>query len=595
MQNPEAIATPEAITTPEVLTPEVDTIILAVPAAEEKSVEAQPSSAPSFLGMGISDKILKSIQAMGYTAPTPIQSHAIPVIMTGKDVIAQAKTGSGKTAAFCVPTLSRLKFDRTVEILVLCPTRELATQVADEAFELGKEAGIKTVAVVGGQHIYRQVELINRGVHLVAATPGRLMDHMREGRLKNFTPKVIVLDEADEMLDMGFIDDIRSILSDIPSEGRQTLLFSATMPPAMRKLAQEFMKDPHSIKLNVDNVATDSVEQRLYVAKSEEKVDALIRLIDVENPEKFLVFCRTKADVDGLSESLQNRGIQVHALHGDISQNQRTSTVNSLSEGRIRCVIATDVAARGLDIPGLTHVINMNVPEDRQRYIHRIGRTGRATKKGVAITIASPQELRRSATFNKQSRSEFSIHQIPDRKAAMNACSQAMLAEIEAAPNNDDWLTLASTLIAREAPEDLILKLLSMLGSKKRIRGGDRIGFSVDHAEKLFDNSRSSGGRDFGNRRPRFEDRGGGRPGYFKSRRPESGGEGSRQGSSYGRNDRGFRSDGQAPARKPWENRDARGHGRDSNRDQRPARFGQGAPFKRPENSEGRREPKPFN
>jgi ATP-dependent RNA helicase DeaD len=456
----------------------------------QETVAQAAESTSTFKDFGLADAILNGVTEAGFESPTPIQQHSIPAILSGRDVIAQAKTGSGKTAAFCLPAMSRLKFDKSVEILVLCPTRELATQVADDAFELGRQAGVKTVSVVGGEHIYRQVELINRGAHLVAATPGRLMDHMREGRLKNFHPHIVVLDEADEMLDMGFIDDIRSILSSLPKE-RQTLLFSATMPNEMRALAKEFMVDPVHIKLSQDNVATDSVEQRLYAVKSEEKLDALIRIIDVENPEKFLVFCRTKADVDQLSESLVARGISVHALHGDIGQKQRSSTVQSLSEGRIRCVIATDVAARGLDIPGLTHVININVPEDRQRYIHRIGRTGRGSTKGIAITIGSPQELRRSGCFNAGTRKEFELREIPSRKEAIQATGKSILKQIEDTTVCEDWADLASELLAKESSQELIVKMLSLIASKKRVRGHDRIGLAVEQSEKLFMKDRS--------------------------------------------------------------------------------------------------------
>ena len=260
-------------------------------ASNDNDISEMPDAAIRFDQLGLSPAILQGVKAAGFTVPSPIQEAAIPEVLAGRDIIGQAQTGTGKTAAFGLPAMSRLRNDKTVEVLVLTPTRELAIQVSDELFRLGQFAGVKTVPVVGGQGYLRQVELINRGAQVVVATPGRLMDHMREGRLKRFTPHIVILDEADEMLDRGFVDDIREILASLPGD-RQTLLFSATMPNEVKALTREFMREPSHIQLNAGQQTNLDIEQRLVVVRGHERESALVRILEVEEPEKAIVFCR---------------------------------------------------------------------------------------------------------------------------------------------------------------------------------------------------------------------------------------------------------------------------------------------------------------
>lgn len=460
---------------------------------------AIPKTASTFADFGLSNTVLDGVKAAGYITPTPIQVDAIPAVLSGKDVIGQAQTGTGKTAAYALPAMSKLKNNKTVEILVLCPTRELATQVADEMFNLGRFAGVKTVPVVGGESLYRQVELINRGANVVVATPGRLMDHLREGRLKKFAPTTVILDEADEMLDMGFIDDIRDLLKQLPAE-RQTLLFSATMPPAIRSLANEFMKDPVHIKLNTIQQTNVDIEQRLHVVRMDEKENALLRIIDVEDPAKALIFCRTKRDVDEVTEKLLARGIAARAIHGDMSQPQRNQTVDLLKRGQIKIVIATDVAARGLDIRGISHVINYHVPDNRERYVHRIGRTGRAGDLGIAITLASPGDLRSNECFEKRHSADFKVSSVPNRAAALVRRGKAMAETIMGTESSKDWHSIVKELTDATPAEELLARMFALLMGKRKVVGEDNIGVSKDQAEKMLSRDHGS----FGGGRPSF-------------------------------------------------------------------------------------------
>jgi ATP-dependent RNA helicase DeaD len=442
-------------------------------------------SSGSFESMGLSDEILRGIKEAGFVTPSPIQAKAIPPALAGRDLIGQAQTGTGKTAAFGLPSMMHLKNNKSVEILVLTPTRELAIQVSDELFKLGKFANVKTVPVVGGQGYLRQVELINRGSQVVVATPGRLMDHLREGRLKRFTPHIVVLDEADEMLDRGFIDDIRHIMSLMPSE-RQTLLFSATMPPEIKALTREFMRDPIHIQLNASQQTNVDIEQRLVVMRGHERESALVRILEVEAPEKAIIFCRTKRDVDELHSALTTRGVAVKAIHGDMSQAVRNQAVQSLKDGRARIIIATDVAARGIDIPNVTHVINFNVPENRERYIHRIGRTGRAGKRGLAITMATPSEVRGSDVFSGDRSEEFVVSEVPTRRDVKFSIEKELISKVETLRVRIDLADLANQLASKFTSEDLAQRLVSILAQGRQVSGDDRIGVGAEEARRLL-------------------------------------------------------------------------------------------------------------
>jgi ATP-dependent RNA helicase DeaD len=472
----------------------------------------------SFLDFGLSPEIMDGVTGAGYETPTPIQTQSIPLVLSGKDVIGQAQTGTGKTAAYALPTMSRMKQSKNVEILVLCPTRELATQVSDEMYKLGKFAGIKTVPVVGGQHLMRQVELVNRGAQVVVATPGRLMDHLRSGRLKNFKPSMVILDEADEMLDMGFIDDVRDILKGLP-EDRQTLLFSATMPPEIRALANEFMKNPEHVKLNSIQQTNADIEQRVYVVRADEKDHALLRILDVEDPAKAIIFCRTKRDVDTVTETLLDRQIAARAIHGDMSQPMRNQTVDMLKSGQVKIVVATDVAARGLDIRGVSHVINFHVPDNRERYIHRIGRTGRAGERGIAMTLATPGDIRNNQCFYKAHAKDFIVHAVPNRSAAQQTRAHSIAKMIQDTVTQAEWDSTVDELLKTMPPKELVSKLLARVVGNRRIIGPDLIGISQEQAQKMLNREpiarsggHSSHGGKFGSRDDRRQFFSKGRP-----------------------------------------------------------------------------------
>ena len=340
----------------------------------------------------LSPKILAGISDMGFEEPSPIQKQAIPFALEGKDIIGQAQTGTGKTAAFGIPILERVQgLTKYPQAIVIAPTRELALQVSEEIAKIGKHKRVKVAAIYGGQSMDRQIRVLQGGVHVVVGTPGRLLDHLNRGTLKLDQIEVVVLDEADEMLDMGFIDDIESILKKVP-ETKQMLLFSATMIPAVRKLAERYMKTPVFVTVNREQVTVPLIEQIYYETRN--KLDSLCRVLDAEETDRIIVFCRTKKGVADLVASLQSRGYASEGLHGDLSQFQRERAMKRFREGKADILVATDVAARGIDVENISHVINFDIPQDNESYVHRIGRTGRAGRKGKAITLVEPIEFR---------------------------------------------------------------------------------------------------------------------------------------------------------------------------------------------------------
>lgn len=348
----------------------------------------------TFHELGIREDVLKSLEEMGFEQATPIQADTIPLAMQGYDVIGQAQTGTGKTAAFVIPTISRLNKDQqAIQVLIMAPTRELAIQVADETGKLGKFSRLNVLPVYGGQPIDRQIKALKRNPEFIIGTPGRLLDHIRRKTIKLNQVHTVILDEADEMLDMGFLDDIEAILAEVPSE-RQTLLFSATMPDPIRRLAEKFMKNPQVVKIQPQGVTAPKIAQVYYEVAEKNKVDALTRLLDVESPELGVIFCRTKRGVDDLQKLLQSRGYLASGLHGDMTQRERDQVMHQFRQGTIDLLIATDVAARGLDVEGVTHVINYDIPQDIDSYVHRIGRTGRAGREGKALTLMTPREFK---------------------------------------------------------------------------------------------------------------------------------------------------------------------------------------------------------
>lgn len=343
--------------------------------------------------LNLSRTIGRAITDMGFEEPSPIQQQAIPKLMAGYDIIGQAQTGTGKTAAFGIPIVERLNPRGPIQALVVTPTRELAIQVAEEISQIGKYMRIRTLPIYGGQSIDRQIRMLHKGVHIVIGTPGRLLDHLRRGTLRLNNVQTVVLDEADEMLDMGFIDDVETILRATPSE-RQTLLFSATMPEEITRLARKYLVNPEFVTVSKNNLTVPTIEQIYYETTDRNKLESLCRLLDTGEINLAIIFCRTKRGVDELVAGLEARGYPAAGLHGDMSQYQRNTVMKQFKDGQVELLVATDVAARGLDIYNLSHVINYDLPQDVEFYVHRIGRTGRAGKTGIAISLITRRDYK---------------------------------------------------------------------------------------------------------------------------------------------------------------------------------------------------------
>jgi len=347
-----------------------------------------------FSSLNLRDEIMQAITELGYAEPTPIQLGMIPLMLTGVDVIGQAQTGTGKTAAFALPILHNFQRQKNPQALVLAPTRELALQVADSITEYGKHLHVRVLAVYGGQPYGPQINNLKRGVDIVVGTPGRLNDLLERKVLNLSEVKTVVLDEADEMLNMGFVEEVEKILATTPAE-RQTALFSATMPVRIRKLADRFMRDPQTVAVKRSILTDAAIEQRYYLVNENHKTNALTRLFEIEPIHSALIFARTRAETSTLANELVIRGIPAEAIHGDLDQNARERVLGRFRSNLLKVLVATDVAARGLDIDDISHVFNYHLPDDAEVYIHRIGRTGRAGKTGIAITLLSPKEKRR--------------------------------------------------------------------------------------------------------------------------------------------------------------------------------------------------------
>lgn len=360
--------------------------------------EAAPIAA-TFAELQLSEALLRAVGEAGFESPTPIQARAIPVLMTGKDLIGQAQTGTGKTAAFGLPIIQLLQSlqeeekSRDTQAIILAPTRELAVQVAGEMHAFAKHTGLRVLPVYGGQPIDRQFRALKDGAHIVVGTPGRVLDHLRRGSLNLNTIRVCVLDEADEMLALGFVDDIEAILAQMP-EVRQLALFSATMPPRIAALAKKYLRQPERVAIEPARRTVETTNQTYYEVPPGKKLESLARVLDMETPGSTIVFCRTRKETDELADALRLRGYASDALHGDMAQPERDRVMRRFREGQSDLLIATDVAARGLDIDNVTHVINYDIPWDVEQYIHRIGRTGRAGRTGDAITLVEPRERR---------------------------------------------------------------------------------------------------------------------------------------------------------------------------------------------------------
>ena len=380
---------------------------------------------------GLDEKIIRAVTEMGFEYMSPIQKAAIPVMLEGRDIIGQAQTGTGKTAAFGIPLLQKVDpNNKHLQAVVLCPTRELAMQAADDIRDFAKYmSGIKVLAVYGGQDISRQIRALSAGVQIVVGTPGRVMDHMRRHTMKMKDVKVIVLDEADEMLDMGFREDIETILQGVPEE-RQTALFSATMPEPILKITRTYQKDAEYIKMTPKEITVAAIDQAYYRVPQKMKEEVLTRLMDYYNPARSLIFCNTKKMVDALSESLKGKGYACDGLHGDLSQNQRDTVMNLFRSGRINILIATDVAARGIDVSGVEAVFNFDIPEDIEYYVHRIGRTGRAGRSGKSFTLVGGREMYKLREIEKVCHTRIEERRVPSAKEITRVKSQKVFAEV---------------------------------------------------------------------------------------------------------------------------------------------------------------------
>jgi ATP-dependent RNA helicase DeaD len=382
-----------------------------------------------FEDFSLSKETLKSISEIGFEEPTPIQVSAIPIIMSGRDIVGQAQTGTGKTAAFAIPIAERYQKGRKPFAIVLEPTRELAVQVAQEIYKIGKYRKIEVLPVYGGASIERQIKSLQRGVNVVVGTPGRIIDLLNRKILSLSEIRIVVLDEADEMLDMGFVEDMATILKTTPAE-RQTLLFSATIPQAIMNIARRYMKSPEKIWVNAKDVVIPDIRQIFYEVGEENKVNALSRLLDVEDPGLAIVFCHTKREVDDVSMRLSQLGYNAGAIHGDFTQARRDEVMKKFKGGNLDILVATDVAARGLDIKNVTHVINYGIPQSPDSYVHRIGRTGRAGKSGIAITLITAREYRQLRLIERTARTVIDRKRLPSQADVVKAREKNIFRDI---------------------------------------------------------------------------------------------------------------------------------------------------------------------
>ncbi len=478
---------------------------------EQVQQEEQPTM--SFSDFGFKQPIMRAIDRMGFKVPSPIQEKVIPLILEGHDVVGQAHTGTGKTAAFGLPALNNIEWRNGVDLLVITPTRELATQVSDELFSLGRFAGIRTVSVYGGQSYRRQLDLIGRGAQVVVATPGRLLDMLSSGKLEDFNPSIVVLDEADEMLDMGFLDDIKEIFSYLPQQ-RQTLLFSATMPEPIKDLARHILHEPKFVSVTKKETTNKDIRQLYYVIEEKDRDDAIVRLLDKEAPEKAIIFCRMKREVDRVAELLQAQGMNARGLHGDMEMRERMEVIKGFRGQEIDVLVATDVAARGLNIENVSHVFNYHIPFDPESYVHRIGRTGRAGKKGTAITLVTPLEFKELERIRQKVGTKMEYGFVDnDGDESTEDLTERFVERLRAQDIHEEAVKIYEVLENEMAPQKVAYKLISMILEKGVISTqGTGIGLSQEEVERLMEMSgigekpkkshgrkrRSSGG---GNRR----------------------------------------------------------------------------------------------
>lgn len=502
----------------------------------------------TFGELGISEEILKGLASMGIEKPSPIQAQGIPPVLEGNDVIGQAQTGTGKTAAFGIPVLERIDAsDNTTQALILCPTRELAVQVSEEIRKIGKYLPqIKIEAIYGGDSIDRQIRSLRKGVHIVVGTPGRVMDHLERGTLDLDNVKMMVLDEADEMLDMGFREDIESILTDMPEE-RQTILFSATMSKPIMAITRKFQDNPVLIKVVRNELTNQNIEQVYFEVKPQAKVEVMTRLIDMHDIKSLLVFCNTKRKVDEIVEELQLRGYAAEGLHGDLRQQQRNNVMSKFKAGVTTILVATDVAARGIDVSGLDAVINHDIPLDEEYYVHRIGRTGRAGMSGKAFSLVARDEKYRLRGIEAYAKAKIEKGVIPSFEDILGVRKARFVDNIAATINeSDDIASYADVLESLRhsgySVEQVIAAMAQkIMGVQKNEYADGNLAWEERRGDRRGDergDRRGSGDRKGAG--GRFESRGGERRGDRFGDRDRRGGErGSFGGRSEGRRGRG--------------------------------------------------------
>src|SRR5699024_2141082 len=468
---------------------------------------------------------MKALEAIGFEEATPIQAETIPHANEGKDVIGQAQTGTGKTAAFGIPMIEQFDTQvKAVQGLVVAPTRELAIQVANEINRHGKYKGVRALAVYGGQHMDRQIRALKDRPQIVVATPGRLLDHLRRRTIRMNDIKVAVLDEADEMLNMGFIDDIKEILKAIPEE-RQTLLFSATMPREIREIATTLMKNPKEIKVKAKEMTVENIDQYFMEVPERFKFDTLTNHFDIHSPTLAIVFTRTKRRVDEITDGLQVRGFRAEGIHGDLTQGKRMSVLNQFKHGRIEVLVATDVAARGLDISGVTHVYNFDIPQDPESYVHRIGRTGRAGRTGEAISFVTPREMPHLRLIEQVTKSKMKRVVPPTNKEAergkQHAAVERIVNEIEKGELGS-YKDTATEMLEEHDSISVVAAALKLMTKERKsvpVHISSVLPISVKGAKRGRNTRRRAGGggkRFYGNKRRQG---GGNRKGKSRRRR----------------------------------------------------------------------------
>ena len=482
--------------------------------------------------------ILRAVQEMGFETMSPIQEKAIPVLLEGRDIIGQAQTGTGKTAAFGIPMIQNTDpYLKKLQGIVLCPTRELAVQAAEEIRRLAKYThGIKVLPVYGGQEISRQIRALSQGVQIVVGTPGRVMDHMRRHTIKTEDIRMIVLDEADEMLNMGFREDIETILADMPQE-HQMALFSATMPKPILDITHEYQKDAEYIRVTPEEITVTSIKQAYYRIARKDKMEALCRLLDYYQPSRSLIFCNTKKMVDEMAEILKDRDYQAEGLHGDLSQHQRDMVMNAFRNGRCAILIATDVAARGIDVSGVDAVFNYDVPEDIEYYVHRIGRTGRAGKKGRSFTLVCGREIYKIRDIERVCHTEIRERKLPSPKDITRVKSGKVFAEAMEVMEQKNLESLKEAII--KCAEENGFTVLDLAAAFMQMKVGDEPE-EIREEKGLFERRRGSEGSR-GRRRRRSEE------GSRDGRRREEGSRDRRNRTESGREERGRHRDKDEP------------------------------------------------